>query len=210
MPLPDPPTMSTFNIPTGPPITECGVTCLVPEVNVGNGRRPAKPRYGSLTYDRQKGDMMEWPNEDKFLAWLSAEEQQKAIKLIVSRTEESDSPNWQARREFRCSREPSGGKTNQVKKHDWDRKIPSKKSGCKSRLIIKKYPNTEVILSKYEGEHDHPIGNDNLRFLRLSSKTRNLVMDLVHTGMGCQAIVSVKIQIVDLPSQRNVADETRA
>ena len=105
---------------------------------------------------------MEWPNEDEFLAWLSAKEQQKAIKLIVSHTEESDSPNWWVRREFRCSREPSGGKTNQVKKYDWDWKIPLKKSGCKCHLIIKMYPNMEAILGKYEGKHDHPIGNDNL------------------------------------------------
>ena len=35
-------------------------------------------------------------------------------------------------------------------------------------------------------------------------------MDLVHTGMGCQAIVSIKIQIVDLLSQWNVTDETHA
>ena len=188
MPLLDTPTMATFHIPTGPPITERGV--LMPEVNVGHGKRPPKPCYGSLTYDLQKGDMMQWPNEDEFLAWLAAEELRDSIKLIVSRTEESDSPNWRARRVFRCSREPSGGKTNQVKKHNRDRKIPSKKTGCKYQLTIKLYPNTEMILGKYEGEHNHPIGNENLRFLRLSSRVRDLVKDMVHTGMGCQAIVS--------------------
>ena len=188
MPLPDTPTMATFHIPTGPPITKRGV--LMPEVNVGHSKRPPKLRYGSLTYDLQKGDMMQWPNEDKFLAWLAAEELRDSIKLIVSRTEELDSPNWRARRVFRCSREPSGGKTNQVKKHNRDRKIPSKKTGCKYQLTIKLYPNTEMILGKYEGEHNHPIGNENLRFLRLSSRVRDLVKDMVHTRMGCQAILS--------------------
>jgi hypothetical protein len=197
--LPDPPIIPTFNIPTGP---ERGITCLVPKANMRCGKCPVKPPYGSLTYDREKGEMLEWPNEDEFLAWLAAEEQGKAIQLIVSRTEESDSPNWRARCEFRCSRELSGGKTDREKKLNFDRKIPSKKTGCKCRLIIKQYPNTEVILGKYMGEHDHLLGGDNLRFLRLSHKVRNLVMDMVCTGMGCQAIVS-KESIVSLPSQRS-------
>ena len=133
---------------------------------------------------------MQWPNEDEFPAWLTAEELQDFIKLIVSCTEELDSPNWQVHHMFRCSQEPSGGKTNQVKKHNRDRKIPSKKTGCKYQLTIKLYPNTEMILGKYEGKHNHPIGNENLQFLRLSSRVRDLVKDMVHMGMGCQAIVS--------------------
>jgi hypothetical protein len=189
--------MLTFHIPTGP---ERGATCLVPEANMQCGKHPAKLCYGSITYDCQKGDMQEWPNENKFLEWLAAEEQGKAIKLIVSRTEQSDSPNWWACCKFRCSCEFSGRTTNQDNIHDWDRKIPSKKTGCKCKLIIKQYPNTKAILGKYEGEHDHPLGDNNLQFLRLSHKVRNLVMDMVHTGMGCQAIVSEQ-SIVCLPSQ---------
>ena len=43
------PHMSTFNIPTSPSITESSVTCLMPKVNMGNSRHPAKLHYGSLT-----------------------------------------------------------------------------------------------------------------------------------------------------------------
>jgi hypothetical protein len=162
----------------------------MPKAKMHHGKHPVKPLYGSLAYDHQKGDMLEWLSEDKFQEWLIAEEHQKAIKLIVSHTAELDSPNWRAHHVFRCSCEPSGGKTDQENKHNRDWKIPSKKTSCKCQLIVKQYPNTETILGKYEGEHDHMLGNNNLEFLRLSNKVWNLVMDMVDMGMGSQAIVS--------------------
>jgi hypothetical protein len=160
--LPNPLTMPTFQILTSPPITKRGATCLVPDVKMCRGKHPPKLPYGSLTYNCQKGDMLEWLNEDGFQEWLTTEEQQKMIKLIVCCTAESDSPNWWAHHVFRCSCELSGGRTNCKNKRDWDQKIPSKKTSCKCQLIIKQYPNMETMLSKYEGEHDHPLGNDNL------------------------------------------------
>ena len=45
--LPNTPTMSTFHIPTSPPITERGI--LVLKVNVGHSKHPLKLCYGSLT-----------------------------------------------------------------------------------------------------------------------------------------------------------------
>ena len=194
--------MPIFDIPIGPSLPERGSTCLVSEAHGSRNKRPVrKPAYGSITYDREKGNMpLEWPNEDEFRAWLAAEQKEKGIKLIVSRTEESKSPNWRARRVFRCSREFSGGKPNQEKKPRPNLKIPSKKTGCRCQLIIKQYPDTETILGKYEGGHDHPLGDDNLRFLRLTNKARNLVKDMVLTGMGTQAMVSSRL-ITHLPSE---------
>lgn len=103
--------MPTFQILSSPPITENGATCLMPKGKMHPGNHPVKPRYGSLTYDHQKGDMLEWPNEDMFQAWLVAEEQDKTIKLIMSYIAELDSPNWQVCHMFRCSCELSSGKT---------------------------------------------------------------------------------------------------
>ena len=37
--------------------------------------------YGSITYDRKRGDMLIWDNEDEFLVWLAAEETKNTIKL---------------------------------------------------------------------------------------------------------------------------------
>jgi hypothetical protein len=72
-------------------------------------------------------------------------------------------------------------------------KIPSKKTGCRCRLVIKQYLHTDAILGKYEEKHDHPLGDDNLRFLRLSENTKNLVMEMIHTRIDSKAIVSNKL-----------------
>ncbi|KAH9024713.1 hypothetical protein EDB84DRAFT_1246658, partial [Lactarius hengduanensis] len=82
-----------------------------------------------------------------------------------------------------------GGKPSYQKKHQWERKIPSKKTGCQCRLTVKRYPQTEVILGKYEDNHDHPLGDDNLRFTRLSGKIRDLVMDMVHLGIDSKIVL---------------------
>jgi len=147
--------------------------------------------YGSITYDHQKGVMpLEWANEDEFSAWLIAEETEKTIKFILSCTHTLDSPNWQAWHVYRCAQEFSDGKSSYCTTTQQDQKIPSMKTGCWSCLTIKLYPNTETILGKYEDQHNHALGDDNLRFLRLSERIRNLVMDLVHIGVDSKAIVS--------------------
>ena len=134
---------------------------------------------------------LQWENNDAFLAWVASEESNKTIELVVSQTLRStDSPDWQERSVLRCSCGLTGGKSDYQKQHEWERKIPSKKTDCQCNLTIKRYPNTEVILGKYHDEHNHPLGDDNLRFLRLSDKIRNLVMDMVHIGIESKIIVS--------------------
>lgn len=79
---------------------------------------------------------------------------------------------------------------NYQNKNQWERKIPSKKTGCRCRLTVKRYPQTEAMLRKYEDQHGHPLGDDNLRFLRLSGKIRDLLMDMVYIGIDSKTIVS--------------------
>jgi hypothetical protein len=67
--------------------------------------------------------------------------------------------------------------------------IPSKKTGWQCCLMIKHYLHTDTILGKYEDEHDHAIGDENLRFTRLLDTTKALVMDMVCTGIDSKAIV---------------------
>jgi hypothetical protein len=38
--------------------------------------------------------------------------------------------------------------------------------------------------------HDHPLGDQNLRFTRLTDRTRDLVMEMVHIGIDSKVIVS--------------------
>ncbi|KAH8982580.1 hypothetical protein EDB92DRAFT_1819808 [Lactarius akahatsu] len=76
--------MPTFDIPTGPSITERGSSYLMSEAKVCCSKCPTTlPPYGSITYDCEKGRMpLEWTNENNFLTWLTAEEHKKTIKLI--------------------------------------------------------------------------------------------------------------------------------
>ena len=143
---------------------------------------------------------MQWDNNDAFLAWVASEESNKTIELVMSQTERStDSPDWWEQSMLHCSRGFMGGKTDYQKRHEWERKIPSKKTGCECNLTIKRYLDTTVILGKYHDEHNHPLGNDNLRFLRLLDKIRNLVMDMVHIGIESKVIVS-HTSFINFPS----------
>ena len=133
--------------------------------------------------------MREWADADVFLTWLAAEELEKCIELIVSQVEQSDSLIWQERRVYQCAREYTGGKYDCQRITKWERMIPSKKTGCRCHLTIKLYPDTDKILRKYEEQHDHAIGDENLRFTRLLDTTKDLVMDLVCTGVHTKVIV---------------------
>src|SRR5882762_7927041 len=124
----------------------------------------------------------EWANEDAFWAWLAAEEWKHAIELVVSQVEHSKSPIWRERRLLKCVRGFTGGKREYQRTMASERKIPSKKTGCRCRLTVKSYPHTETILGWYEDKHDHPIGDENLRFTRMSDTTKKLVMDRFSWG----------------------------
>ena len=179
--------MSGFDIPTGPSITENKLTY---RVHKQKACRAEAPERGSITHDLEKGGMTrEWADADAFLAWLATEETDKAIELILSEVEQSDSPIWWERRVYRCTREFTGGKKHQQKTTKSERVIPSKKTGCRCRLTIKLYPHTDKILGKYDEEHDHAIGDKNLRFTRLSDRTKELVMELARAGVHTKAIV---------------------
>jgi hypothetical protein len=187
--------MPTFDIAIGPAITENRLTLRTLGTDTRHIEDPATTgRYGSITHDRKCGKMTtEWANEGEFLVWLAAEESDKCVELIVSNTVHSNSPHWREWRILRCSREWTGGHRAQngaTGSEGKNRKIPSKKSGCWCRLTIKLYRHTEIILGNYENEHDHPLGDENLRFIRLSDMTKDLVMDMVHTKIEAKAIVS--------------------
>ena len=121
----------------------------------------------------------EWANEEDIQAQLAAEESDNSIELIVSYILSSDSPDWQERRMLQCSHEFMGRKKNYQNKHAWERKIPSKKTGCPCTMMLKWYLETETILGKYKDQHNHVLGDNNLQFTRLSGKARNIVMDMV-------------------------------
>ncbi len=89
--------MPTFEIPTGPAITQTNLAYHGPREEVCHTKRCITTMQGgSMAYDCEKGGMtLEWANEEEFLAWLAAKESEKTIGLIVSPIEQSNSPLWQ-------------------------------------------------------------------------------------------------------------------
>ena len=179
--------MSSFDIPTGPPIAENKLTYCV---HNRKARRTEAPERGSFTYDREKGGMTrEWADANAFLAWLATEETEKSVELILSKVERLDSTIWRERRLYRCARQFTGRKKDRERTTKSERVIPSKKTDCRCRVTIKLYPHTDKVLGKYDEEHDHAIGEENLRFTRLWDNTKEHVMELAHAGVDSNAIV---------------------
>jgi hypothetical protein len=130
-------------------------------------------RRGSFNYDRGMGGYgMEWSNIDEFDAWHRSEELANSIELIASSTVHGGTL-WTRKRIYVCSRQRSGGPSKYQKKHpERHRKLESKKTGCRCRVVIKQYPHTETILGRYTNKHDHEIGEANAAYTRLS-RSRN-------------------------------------
>ena len=188
--------MATFEIAVRPSVAKNLQLCRTS----GTNKRPVEDPVttlclGSITHDRKQGKMpSKWKNEEDFHAWLAAEESNKGIELVVSHVRHSDSPIWWEQHVLKCLHEWTGSRPAQNKSEsptpvEQDRKIPSKKTGCQCRLTLKFYRHTETILGRYESKHDHPLGDDNLRFTRLTDRTRELVMEMVHTGVKTKIIV---------------------
>ena len=122
-------------------------------------------------HDQKHGKMSsKWKNEQSFLEWLAAKESKHSIELIVSNIAHSDSLLWWERCILRCLRKYTGGRldwnSGMPAPEEWNRKILSKKTGCRCRLMLKFYWHTEVILGNYESKHDHPVKNPTTVFCR--------------------------------------------
>ena len=161
--------MATFEIAVGLSVANNLRVCRTSGTNKRQVEDPATTLCpGSITHDRKHGKMpSKWKDEDDFCTWLEAKELDKGIELIVSHVRHSNSPIWRERRVLKCLREWTGGRPAQNKSAssapvEKDRKIPSKKMGCRCRLTLKFYRHTETILGNYKSKHDHPLRDDNL------------------------------------------------
>jgi hypothetical protein len=189
--FPKPPTMATLEIPTRPPITENNTASShIQKWKACHAVPIKKPQYGSYEYDCEKGKMTyKWGSEAKFGEWLAAEESKNSIELVVSQVFQSDSPVWWERCVLRCTREHTGGQQACKNVGQLERKILLKKTGCWCCLTIKQYPDMEKIRGKYEDQHNHKIGEENLQFTRLLDPTKDFVMDMVHMEIDPKVIM---------------------
>jgi hypothetical protein len=154
--------------------------------------RATSKRRGGVDFDRERGQYpLEWDDLADFEAWRREEELAYTIEIISSSTYHGGPRSlWLRRRVFVCGREYPGGKPKYERK-DPKRKqnIPSKKTGCHFRLVIKHYPNTPVILGHIERDHDHEMGLPNLIHTRISRGTRERIKGMLRQKIDPREIV---------------------
>ena len=171
------------------PRTEC-------PSEVPQGNTPATSiKCGSYNYDWVHGYPLEWSDFAAFNAWRREEELRYSIELIASTvkcgvTVKCGGPLWTEKRLYVCSRQPSGGRTEFEKKHpDWCRKIGSKKTGCRCRVVIKLYPHTDTILGNYMNTHDHEVGSENIAYTWMSHVAREQIKSMLVQKVDRKEIV---------------------
>ena len=180
------PASSVVNLPAVP--DDAGLEHIDPTID------PATcSKIGSMSYDRQEnGYNLEWESRAEFTDWLTNEQAALGIEIRVSKTRASKSQVYSTCETFRCARNGTGGKVNYIKKTARERKIDSKRieGGCPCFVQIKTYPHTNTVLGKYNHDHSHPTGKDNLKYIRIRAPTRELIESWVHYGVTDQEIVS--------------------
>jgi hypothetical protein len=146
-------------------------------------------RKGSFNWDRENGWAMKWASMAEFEAWLKEEQLAKSIEFVLSSTR-TGKWLWTKRWTYVCSRQMSGGRKKYDKKHpDWERKIDSKKTGCRCQIQIKHYPHTLTILGRYVDGHDHEIQLANVAYTRLSQAARNQIKVMLKQKVDQKEIV---------------------
>ena len=161
------------------------------DVPPGTARAPAtSTKCGSYNYDRAHGGYpLEWSDFAAFSAWRREEELRYSIELIAS-TVKRGGPLWTEKRLYVCSRQLSGGRKQYEKKNPgWHRKIGSKKTGCRCRVVIKLYPHTDAILGNYTNMHDHEVGSDNIAYTRMSGVAREQIKSMLVQKVDHKEIV---------------------
>ena len=160
------------------------------DVPRGTANAPAtSTKRGSYNYDREHSYPLEWSDSAAFDAWRCEEELRYSIELIAS-TVKHGGPLWTEKRLYVCLRQLSGGRQQYEKKNpNWRRKIGSKKTGCRCRVVIKLYPHTDAILGNYTNIHDHDVGSDNIAYTRMSGVAREQIKSMLVQKVDQKEIV---------------------
>ena len=147
------------------------VVVNVPAVPNNTGPKRIDPasstRMGSITYDQDNGYNLEWESISEFNIWLSYEQVAHGIEIWRQKIERSKvSLLYLTCETYRCARNGIGRKSHYMKKTAHERKINTKRidGSCPCIIRIKTYPYTSTVLGKYNHDHSHPTGKDNLKY----------------------------------------------
>lgn len=152
----------------------------------------SKPAAGSFQSDMASSRYQKrWDNWGEFQNWIAEEQTTHAIELRHVNTY-AGLPEFERKLRYVCSRGGTGGMKPYVKLHpDRTPKIDNKRTECKCRLLVKQYPGISTILGDYLDEHDHALGNANLRFTQIPKETREYIAGLLRLGLEPDHIVSL-------------------
>lgn len=181
----------TSRLPEAIPDTAAitSIAFQIPDYDPGHATAPAA---GSFDGDLLRGYSLRWASFEQMKTWLRREEMTNSIELISKAVVRSQTnPNWITKHVYVCARQGSGGTRAHQKKKQWERKVPTKRveDGCQCRLSVKSYPGRSEVLGKYRSDHTHPIGDENLRFTRLSEETRAEIERLLRLGVEPKKVV---------------------
>ncbi|KAI0047191.1 hypothetical protein FA95DRAFT_1492871 [Auriscalpium vulgare] len=162
---------------------------------------------GSFLWDQDSGGYSEeWDSKTDFLEWLEDEQRSLVVEYRLVKTESSAGVLWTTKETYVCSRQGTGGISKYEKKHpDRERKIESKRTGCSSTIIVKTYPHTTMLLSRYMTQHAHGLHKDNIKYTRLSDKARARIAKMLRAGIPPREIVRHRSDLL-LQRQRFRAD----
>jgi len=160
-----------------------------------NAESATSRHVGSFNWDRKEGGFsLEWANLDEFELWRQTEERLSCIEFVMSTTQ-TQGILWTQSQCYVCGRQASGGIKFYEKKHPArERKIKSKKSGCRCHVLIKQYPHMSTVLGRYEAKHNHEIGAANITYTHLSSTTREQIKTMLSQKIDRYEIMSCQDQ----------------
>lgn len=161
---------------------------------------------GSFERDLASGKYsLHWKSMHEMESWKLAEEEKYNVEFITTKEKHATAPQiWSTKHIYVCSRNLSGGKSHYARKHDRDRAIPSKKTGCTCRLTIKTYPNTKDVLGMYTAAHSHAVGDGNSRFTRLRKEVRQEIERLLRLGVEPRKVVSLFVPHLSIIHHNNL------
>ena len=154
--------------------------------------------YGSFVADsRSTKYNMLWGSRRDFELFLSQEMSLHSVEFLKTQTTRGLSGKYLERECYSCARH--GRPVDYVKKNPhWGRKVPSKVTHCTASLTVKSYVETLYLLGIYDSEHNHPLGNENLRFTRISPATRDWIAGMVRMKVKTDHIVRTVVSLCHL------------
>jgi hypothetical protein len=127
---------------------------------------------------------------DAMNLWLRKEERVNFIELRLKEVVPHPYNHWDEKLVYVCARQGTGGvKAYEKKKARHRKKVPTKRMSCPCRLVVKSYPNMDLVLGRYDGSHSHPVGKDNAKFTWLSHDARILIAEKLRAGVSHARIV---------------------